>query len=152
MEKKQTKAQRNGTLTNIRRGLIHRQQIARMIVPIADHNPTIRTDDVVKQVNKKIKSRKRTRNKVDIISPNSLQKPKEIQFKISEPEVIRAIKENIDLFTKNFVDARRIELDKIILSDQQLIVQNEHIDSFFKIQNKFEGDINEDDLDIENCQ
>jgi len=171
MEKKQqTKAQRNGCLMNLRRGKIHRAEIASHVLPIAQHNPTIRTDLIVKQINKKMKSRKRTRNDTTPLSENTLQNQKEGEFKISEPEVIRAIKEYLHTFPKTFIDARKMELDKIVLRDQTYIDQNAYIDSFFnkgmidkkenvkyeeeENKNNIENHINNNHhiLDIENLQ
>lgn len=147
MKNKQTKAQRCGTLSNMRRGYLYRMEIVRNILPVSKHNPHIHTCDLVKYINKKMKSRKQNKNvfewneKSNNKCSDETKKNEESKqqgktdtlFSISETEIIRAIKEHIDDFPKEFIDVRKMELDSIELKSQNIVDKRTLIDSFFSL-------------------
>lgn len=119
---KQTKAQRNGTLSNMRLGLIFRRNIADIIVAIANNDPGIKTKRIVKYVNKELNSRKKDGEK---------------QYDVGMRAITRAIKENIDLFPKSFIEKRRMDLDILPpIVHPDIVNEKTYIDNFFKKQDE----------------
>lgn len=118
IETKQTKAQKNGTISNMRMGYIFRLKVADIILEIAKNDPRMKTKRIVKYVNKELNSRKKDGEK---------------EYNVGMRTITRAIKENIDKFPKSFIKKRRMDLDtKITPILHHVVHEKTCIDKIFE--------------------